>query len=206
MRANLPSQPWMRRRPLAVAALLAIAISVGWLMADESIEEPAATFFEPLRVPLVSVDVVVTDKVGVPILGLIQEDFEVFEDGAPVEITHFFAADPAKEPTDDPDQPRYLPESFRQDVYLALYFDDSNINMQRRTSALHHLRDFLEQPLPPNLKTMLVRYDGSLHVEVDFSDRPRSSESWTSRPSPWRIAVRRSFAGCKLSRPAHDIN
>ncbi len=172
MRANLPSQPWMRRRPLAAAALFVIAISVGWLMADESIEEPAATFFEPLRVPLVSVEIVVTNKAGVPILGLTREDFEVFEDDAPVEITHFFAADPAKEPIDDPDQRRYLPESFRQDVYLALYIDDSNISKQRRMSALHHLRDFLEQPLPPNLKTMLVRYDGSLHVEVDFSDRP----------------------------------
>jgi len=162
----------MRRRPLAAAALLVIAISVGWLMADESIEEPAATFFEPLRVPLVSVEIVVTDKAGVPILGLTREDFEVFEDDAPVEITHFFAADPAKEPIDDPDQRRYLPESFHQEVYLALYIDDSNISKQRRTSALHHLRDFLEQPLPTNLKTMLVRYDGSLHVEVGFSDRP----------------------------------
>jgi VWFA-related protein len=160
------------------AALLVSAIGVGWLMADEVIDKPVATFFEPLRVPLVSVDVVVTDKAGKPILGLTQEDFEVFEDDASMEITHFFAAGSAKAPVEEPvkepdrpDQRQYMPESFRQEVYVALYFDDSNIDAKRRRSALKHLRDFLEQPLPTKMKTALVRYDGSLHVEVGFSDR-----------------------------------
>jgi VWFA-related protein len=179
MRHESVPQRLVKSIPLA-AALLLIAISVGWLMADDVIDKPVATFFEPLRVPLVSVDVVVTDKAGKPILGLTQDDFEVREDGAPMSITHFFAAATARdpEPIADPESPeradrrQYLPESFSQDVYLALYFDDSNIDVKRRRSALKHLRDFLEQPLPSNMKTMLVRYDGSMHVEVGFSNRP----------------------------------
>jgi VWFA-related protein len=177
-------KPWHRgkrgRLLVTVAALLVSAVGVGWLLADDAVDKPVARFFEPLRVPLVSVDVVVTDKAGAPILGLTREDFQVFEDDAPMEISHFFSAGSVKE-TVEPDQPdhpeqqdrrQYVPESFRQDVYLALYFDDSNIDARRRRTALRHLRDFLKQPLPQSMKTMLVRFDGSLHVEVGFSDRP----------------------------------
>ena len=156
---------------VAVIALIAISLGVKWLVADELAEEPAATFFEPYRVPLVSVEVMVTDKKGVPIRGLTREDFQVFEDNVPVEISHFFAADPELKKTDPEEYQQTLPENFSQDLYLALYFDDSNIEYQRRTSALQHLRDFLDQPLPENVKAMLVRFDGSLHVEIGFSDQ-----------------------------------
>ena len=140
--------------------------------------EPAATFFEPYKVPLVSVEVVVTDKDGNAIRGLTREDFQVFEDGAPVEISHFFVSDPEVEVIDLASFQDGLPENFRQELYLALYFDDSNIDYQRRVSALNHLRDFLEQPLPSNVKAMLHRYDGSPHVECGFTDKPAS---WSQR-------------------------
>jgi VWFA-related protein len=150
---------------------LAIALSAGWLTADELADEPAATFFEPYRVPLVSVEVVATDKDGVPIRGLTRDDFQVFEDNVEVEISHFFVSDPELAQNDPVAYQEDLPENFRQNLYLALYFDDTNIDPRRRTSALQHLRDFLEQPLPENVKAMLVRFDGSLHVEVSFSDQ-----------------------------------
>jgi VWFA-related protein len=142
----------------------------GWLPADELADEPAATFFEPYKVPLVSVEVVVTDQDGNAIRGLTREDFQVFEDGAPVEISHFFVSDPEVEVVDLASFQDDLPENFRQELYLALYFDDSNIDYQRRVSALNHLRDFLEKPLPSNVKAMLLRYDGSPHVESSFTD------------------------------------
>ncbi len=64
------------------------------------------------------------------------------------------------------------PEATNQDLYLALYFDDSNVNPQRRAIALSHLADFFNRPLPANVKTALVRFDGTLHVESDFSNQP----------------------------------
>jgi VWFA-related protein len=159
------------RRSAAIFGLIAIALGAGWLTADELADEPAATFFEPYRVPLVSVEVVATDKDGVPIRGLTRDDFQVFEDNVEVEISHFFVSDPELAQNDPVAYQEDLPENFRQNLYLALYFDDTNIDPRRRTSALQHLRDFLEQPLPENVKAMLVRFDGSLHVEVSFSDQ-----------------------------------
>jgi len=159
------------RRSAAIFGLFAIALGAGWLTADELADEPAATFFEPYRVPLVSVEVVATDKDGVPIRGLSRDDFQVFEDNVEMEISHFFVSDPELAQNDPVAYQENLPESFRQDLYMALYFDDTDIDPRRRTSALQHLRDFLEQPLPENMKAMLVRFDGSLHVEVGFSDQ-----------------------------------
>ncbi len=124
-----------------------------------------------LRVPLVSVEVVATDKDGVPIRGLTRDDFQVFEDNVEVEISHFFVSDPELAQNDPVAYQEDLPENFRQNLYLALYFDDTSIDFERRMSALQHLRGFLEQPLPQNVQAMLVRYDGSIHVEQGFTDQ-----------------------------------
>lgn len=42
-------------------------------------------------VDLIEVDVIVTDQRGKPVLGLARSDFEIFEDGQPVEIASFQA-------------------------------------------------------------------------------------------------------------------
>ena len=49
-------------------------------------------------VNLVEVDVVVSDKSGQPVRGLSRGDFQVFEDGKPVELSTFVAIDLAAAP------------------------------------------------------------------------------------------------------------
>ena len=56
------------------------------------------------NVTVVEVDVVVTDKSGAPVRGLSRDDFEIAEDGTPVEIVSFSAID--------------LPETPRERVIL----------------------------------------------------------------------------------------
>lgn len=51
-------------------------------------------------VNVIEVDVVVTTKAGRPIRGLRQEDFEVFEDGKPVDVVTFVAVDLPQAPVD----------------------------------------------------------------------------------------------------------
>ena len=51
-------------------------------------------------VTVVEVDVVVTDKSGRPVRGLAREDFEIDEDGRPVEIATFSAVDVPEAPRD----------------------------------------------------------------------------------------------------------
>jgi len=134
-----PKRRFGCHRWAAISGLFAIALSSGWLTADELADEPAATFFEPYRVPLVSVEVVATDKDGVPIRGLTRDDFQVFEDNVEVEISHFFVSDPELAQNDPVAYQEDLPENFRQNLYLALYFDDTSMDFERRMSALQHL-------------------------------------------------------------------
>ncbi|MCK5375890.1 MAG: VWA domain-containing protein [Acidobacteria bacterium] len=155
-----------------VAAIALTILSIGWVMADDPIETPSGTFYQPLSVPLVNVEVIATDSDGAPIRGLTKSDFEIFEDGEPVAITHFFAADSRAEAPQSAGARSTVPGSINQDLYLVVYLDDATVDRRLRTSALAHLRQFLDQPIPPNVNTMLVRFDGSLHVESDFSRRP----------------------------------
>lgn len=69
--------------------------------AQESSPAPAGaeadaveTFYEAIQVRLAEVEVVVTDGEGRRVTGLTRDDFRVFEDGAPVEITSLAAIAP----------------------------------------------------------------------------------------------------------------
>lgn len=128
-----------------------------------------AGFFEPLRVPLVNVEVVVTDGSGAVVEGLGPEDFEVLQDGAPVVLSHFAA----------PGAPRSVAETslgapfgFAPAVersYLAVYLDEVTVDPQLRATVLARLRSYLDRSAPPEPALMLARFDGRLHVEADFA-------------------------------------
>lgn len=153
-------------------AVLAAAVAASAVAAQEA-ELPQATFFAPLDVQLVSVEVHVSGRDGRPMPGLTVEDFEIFEDGRPVEISHFYAS-AAAAPDDAESLPEPAPEEAGtapgQDLYLVIYFDDTNLNRGRRQAAIEHLRKFLASELPPDLRVMLVRYDGRIHVEQPFTE------------------------------------
>ena len=146
----------------ALAVLVMLALSSGHAVAQKDTGGPTATFYEPLHVELVDVDVVVTDRSGVPITDLTADDFEVFEDGKPVEVTHFYAAGGAGGPSGD--------GRLAEKIFLVLFVDDTNVDPQLRTSVLSHVRDLFDASLPPDVLISLVRFDGSLHIESDFSE------------------------------------
>jgi VWFA-related protein len=147
----------------ALAPLVMLALCSGHAVAQEDTGGPTATFYEPLQVELVDLDVVVTDRSGVPIADLTADDFDVFEDGTPVEVTHFYAAGGTSGPSGD--------SRLAETIFLVLFVDDTNVDPQLRTSVLSHVRDLFGATLPPNVLFSLVRFDGSLHIESDFSKR-----------------------------------
>ena len=61
--------------------------------ADSGQPATGPEFFESIDVNLVNVDVYVTDKKGNRINGLTRNDFELFEDKKPVQITNFYAVE-----------------------------------------------------------------------------------------------------------------
>ncbi len=70
--------------PLAAAVLLVTPLAAG--------DDPSL-FFDTVDVYVVNVEVIVTDKDGKPATGLTRDDFEIYEDGEPVEVANFFAVE-----------------------------------------------------------------------------------------------------------------
>ena len=163
-------RPFARRWSKILVTLTVTVTAAAAVSADQETTRQAATFFSPVDVQLVSVEVRVSDADGEPIAGLTPADFEVREDGEPVQISHFFASRPVQGHPASVVVPSTVPAVPHQELFLALYVDDVDTDARRRMAALTNLHTFLEQPLPPNVKTMLVRFNGQLRVVCDFSD------------------------------------
>ena len=76
---------------------------------DAQQDDDWSVFVESVHVNVVNVDVRVTDKKGNPVEGLTIDDFEIFEEGRPVQISNFYVIengrrlDPEAEPAIESD-------------------------------------------------------------------------------------------------------
>jgi VWFA-related protein len=167
----MPSlRPWTRTAAgLALGLLLAPAppLPAQETPADES-------FSETIEVSVVNLDVYVTDKKGKPLTGLRREDFEVYEDGKPVEISNFSAesgkagAAPAvTAPSPAGSAPGSSPED--QSLRLVVFVDDVNLTAANRSRILESVGRFLHKELKPGDEVMLIRYDQRLEVRRPFT-------------------------------------
>jgi VWFA-related protein len=166
------------RRPMVMMAVL--ALTVGAAAQDKPAPGKAAgTFFDTAQVNLINVEVFVTDRAGNPITGLGPLDFDVFEDGRPVKITNFYAAEPpepstgvatpsdkAEEPV--PEQQPLLPVEQRLSVVILV--DNSGVTAAERNLALKHAHDVLTSCLSiPHTQAMVVSVDERAHVRQEFT-------------------------------------
>jgi len=135
---------------------------------------PEESFAEAIDVSVVNLDVFVTDRKGQPLSGLTREDFEIYEDGKPVEITNFYAESgvavvPARDasgPGTAQAPPARPPE---QQLRLVIFVDDANTAASGRAKILDRLRGFLHADLQPGDQVMLVRYGRSLEIRREFT-------------------------------------
>lgn len=167
-----------RRWALAAAALAIGASVVGAPPAngEDAPDGPLRAFFEPVDVPLVNVDVYVADRDGRPVPGLTADDFRVFEDGEPVEVSHFYAApglqqeapvEPVEATVVEEPQVRFREPSQR--LFLVILVDNTNLGMAQRRQALENLRTIIQASLPQELQVMVVTYDGDIKVRRQFA-------------------------------------
>lgn len=157
---------------LRVWAAAAAVLTAFWAAPQETVQ-PRATFFAPVDVPLVSVDVYVHDSGRRPVPGLTIDDFEIFEDGERVEISHFYASPGITARAGESQrsgETAFEDAGGGQALYLVVFFDDTNLDRGRRQVAIEHLRSFLSGALPVDLRVMLVRYDGRNVVEQPFTE------------------------------------
>src|SRR4029079_4802511 len=130
-------------------------------------------------------DVFVTDRAGNRVRGLTKDDFELYEERKPVQITNFYAVDsgkpsmeipaPAPEPEAAPGAPPVstqpeIPDE--QQLFLVIYVDNFNIRQFNRNRVFRDIRQFLVHNLHRGDQVMLVTYDRELHVRHTFTSDP----------------------------------
>src|SRR5688500_17735540 len=151
----------LRRTSLMLLPLLLLGMTP--LTAQTEIAEE--TFTDQIEVSLVNLEVVVTDKKGKSVSGLEREDFQVLEDGKPVEITNFYA-----ETGPAPGSAAAEPRSLDQRLSLVVFVDDYNTEQQSRDAILEGLKAFLTGgSLSPGDQVMVVRFGRSLEVRKPFT-------------------------------------
>ena len=144
-------------------------------------DDPQGAFFDVTNINVVNLEVFVTDKDGNPVTNLKPGDFQVFENGHPMEITNFFAVvdgksrDPlpvAELPEDQIDRRVDLPISAQrpdQQLNLIIYIDNFNLRPANRNRVINRMTRFVREKLRPEDRVMVVSHDRSLHVRQPFT-------------------------------------
>jgi VWFA-related protein len=158
-------------------------------------QRDAEEFVDIVNVSVVNIDVYVTDKQGKAVTGLTKDDFQLFENGRPVEVTNFYAVNEGKSvavdeeaaaapaPTPNPQTtapsapaPPPLAEApstpTDQRLRLVIYIDNFNLRPFNRNRVMRELRAFIGQKLAKDDQLMLVTYDRELHVRRTFTSDP----------------------------------
>ncbi len=166
----MPCKPFS----LLILVLFPFLVSFG-AGAQEPETTGPETFYESIDVEVVNLEVFVTDRQGNRVTGLTQNDFEVLENGKPVEVTNFFAvareaAAPAVAgptgpigtigPTQAPAAPP-APIEDEQRLHLALLFDNLSLTAPARNRLLKSLREEVIPRLRPGDLALVGTYEGS---------------------------------------------
>ncbi|MFY9823307.1 MAG: VWA domain-containing protein [Thermoanaerobaculia bacterium] len=159
------------------------------------------SFVDIVNVSVVNVDVYVTDKKG-SVAGLTKDDFELYENDRPVQITNFYSVTNGKAtspgnaapaagvatapPAGAPAVPAPAavpapPQSLDLDagklppdqrLRLVIYIDNYNLKPFDRNRVMRELRAFIGQKLAKGDEMMLVTYDRELHTRRTFTSDP----------------------------------
>lgn len=172
-----------RRSPTLalVAALSAATLASSTAGPAAHAQEPTADsrpelFLESVDVDVVELEVIVTDRQGNPVRGLSREDFRIFEDGQPVELTNFYAVEgarrvlPAEEAAAaaaDPSAAALPPDQL---LNLAVAVDNANIQPPNRKRVLDQLKLHLSKVVRPGDRVMVIGMDRSIRVEQSLTE------------------------------------
>jgi VWFA-related protein len=157
-------------------ALAALLLAVPPAAAPAGAQEDLSLFLDTVDVHLVNVEVMVTDADGAPVTGLGRDDFEVYEDGERVELTHFYAVEERRvlsetgaEPAGDEPAPAAAEPPVTRNLQLIVFVDELNVAAAGRNEAFSGLREALAGHLAPGDRVMLVVMDERVRVEEKFT-------------------------------------
>lgn len=160
------------RSSIVLLLLLAGRTAVAQAPGPESDPE---TFYESIDVEVVNVEVFVTDRRGNRVAGLTKDDFELFEDGKPVDITYFYAVgseipSPVEPPAESAPAAGVPAQAAapgpEQRLHLAIVFDGLSLTPQGRNRLLQSIRSTVLPLLHPGDLTLIADYHGGGAFEI----------------------------------------
>jgi VWFA-related protein len=191
-----------------IDVLLGLTLLAGTAAAQEPPPEPpASTFGETVEVRVVNLEVVVTDRDGLPVTGLGAEDFRLLIEGEETPIRYFteVRSGVAVEPEAQAEAPvTNLPELAPGEpvgTSYLVFIDDFFPIARDRDRVLAALRDDLGR-LKPEDRMAIVAFDGEQLAMLSTwtsstRDLERALRDAMARPAKGlqRAAERRSFSG-----------
>jgi VWFA-related protein len=141
------------------------------------------TFVDEIALTIANLVVYVTDKKGRAITNLTKDDFEIFQDGDPKQISNFklytekvvrseLGGTTGLEIPEATPIPDTTTAAGPQPVHLVLYIDNQNLDPLDRNRVLSQTRDFVRTSLHPPAQMMVVAYQRSFEVLQDFTSDP----------------------------------
>lgn len=157
---------------------------------DESRQR--SIFQDVQEVNVVNVDVVVTDRDGLPVTGLTSDDFEIYENGERVDFGNFYAVEGGEtaalegsvtgrgvpgrpagglvSPEASGDASETAEATARRPLHLIVYVDNVQLRKPDRDRALAHLREVLQKhSLRDDARIMLVSNDRGVTFRNGFT-------------------------------------
>lgn len=169
---------YLRSTALAFAAALCLAPALVAQTEQTPSDQPQGQFEGRVDVNEVLLDVLVTDRQGNVIVGLDKGDFQVTEDGKPVELTGitFYSNRKLIESSPALAERGVTADQVPEDRYFVLFFDDQKSAAAEAPELLTSLldagkraRDWVRTGLLRNDWVAVVSYDSKLKVHQDFT-------------------------------------
>jgi VWFA-related protein len=199
-----------------VAVAVALVLASGAQAAQSSSPEPPAAQAPAghdervvqLSVELVQVDAVVTDKKGKRVTDLRPEDFEVFEDGRPQQITYFsYVNVPTSSAASGPPEPGAgaapgPPTHLRADqVRRTIVFVVDTTGFENLVYTRAAMKKFVEEQMQPGDLVSIVQWRPWVHsVQIFTSDKREllaaiERVTWSPRFAYYDNSLDRSLDG-----------
>jgi VWFA-related protein len=167
----------------ALAAVLASALAVPRLSAQERPGAGSAPFIAREGVSVTNLDVVVTDGKGNRVTGLKKEDFLVVEDGIELPVSNFTAIEQGRfllppEETAAPAAPEPAPAPAAAPptapkTRIVIFLDNLHILPFDRNRVLRNVETFVRDNIKGDVEGMIVTFNRTLKVRRKFTNDGR---------------------------------
>src|SRR2546428_1190720 len=160
------------------AALLCAATAAAQQPQPQSTELPKLT--ETIDIRVINVDVVVTDKKGNPVAGLTKDDFNLYENGVPKNISNFYEVEGKKAvnvaitpvPGQKIEAPpatvrEEIPENMRRRIIF--YIDNLSLAPFNRNRVFKEMKEFAKNVLRPGDEAMIATFNRSMKTRLTFT-------------------------------------